>query len=117
LKTPLHSILLVFVATFIGSFGAVFLKSGANRLELTLSSLIVNWRLLAGITLFLLSSVFFVAGLREGELTVLYPMASLGYIWTMLWSRYLFGERFSKTKLAGLSLILAGVCLIGLGNR
>jgi multidrug transporter EmrE-like cation transporter len=117
MKTPVSSMLLVLLASFIGSFGAVFLKLGAERLQLQLKSLLLNWRLAAGVAFFLLSSFFFVLGLRRGELTVLYPMVALGYIWTLFWSRLFFCEPFSRNKFLGIGLILAGIVLLNLGNR
>ncbi|MCP5120712.1 MAG: hypothetical protein GY953_58710, partial [bacterium] len=83
MNTPLESILLVFAAAFLGSFGSVCLKAGAGRLHRKWQTLIFNWRLAAGVGLFLLSSYFFVLGIRQGELTILYPMVSLGYIFTL----------------------------------
>jgi drug/metabolite transporter (DMT)-like permease len=117
MKTPVSSMLLVLLASFIGSFGAVFLKSGAERLHRQLKSLLLNWRLAAGVAFFLLSSFFFVLGIRRGELTVLYPMVALGYIWTLFWSRLFFGEPFSRNKFLGIGLILAGIVLLNLGNK
>lgn len=116
MNTPLSSILLVFAASFIGSFGAVFLKMGAGRLHREISSLLLNWRLATGVALYLLSFVFYFLGLREGELSVLYPMVALGYIWTMVWSRIFFGEPFSRRKMGGIALILAGVVLLKAGS-
>lgn len=116
MNTPLSSILLVFAASFIGSFGAVFLKMGAGRLHRDIRSLVFNWRLAAGVALYLLSFVFYFLGLRVGELSVLYPMVALGYIWTMVWSRIFFGEPFSRRKVGGIALILAGVVLLKAGS-
>ena len=107
----------VLTASFLGSFGAVLLKAGAGLLHLNLRSLLLNYRLAAGVAMFLLSSYFFVLGVRHGELTVLYPMVSLGYIWTLLWSRLFFKEPLTRNKLAGLALILTGIVFLGLGNR
>jgi len=107
--------LLVFVASVIGSFGAVFLKLGAARLDGTILSF-VNTRLILGVTLFLGSSVFYALGIRGGQLSVLYPMVSLGYIWTLLWSRLFFNEPFTRGKFVGLGLILVGVFFVGLGS-
>jgi multidrug transporter EmrE-like cation transporter len=107
----------VSAGAFIGSFGAVGLKAGAKRLERNLGAIISNWRLAAGIAAYLLSAVFFVFGLRRGELSVLYPMVSIGYLWTMLWSRLFFGEPLTREKIIGLGLILVGVTLLGLGSR
>lgn len=117
MATPISSMAWVSLGSFIGSFGAVFLKAGAVRLELKAQSLLRNWQLAAGVFFFCFSSIFFVLGMRDGELSVLYPMVSLGYVWTLFWSRWFFGERLTPTKFAGLGLILAGVLMIGLGTE
>jgi drug/metabolite transporter (DMT)-like permease len=108
--------LLVLVASVFGSFGAVFLKKGAAHLHEGFWR-IFNLQLGFGVALFLLSSVFFVSGIRNGELSVLYPMVSLGYVWTLFWSRLFFGERFTRGKFVGLALILLGVFFVGLGSK
>jgi multidrug transporter EmrE-like cation transporter len=108
---------LVVTGSVIGSFGAVFLKFGALALRRHWSSWIFNWQLMIGVGAYLLSSVFFVMGVSRGELSVLYPMVSLGYICTLLWSRLFFKERLTASKFAGVGLILAGIVMLGLGNR
>ena len=115
--TPLHSIINVILAAFIGSFGAVFLKWGAARLHRDLRTLLFNWRLAIGIAMFLLSSYFFVLGVRDGELSVLCPMISFGYSWTLLWSRLFCGEPITRRKLAGLGMIFCGLILLYSGSR
>lgn len=117
MTTPASSILLVVTGSVIGSFGSVFLKAGADRLHFRIRSLVTNWRLAAGVALFLLSSYFFVLGVRKGELTILYPMVSLGYICTLFWSRLFFNEPFTRNKFVGLALILVGIVLLSIGNR
>ena len=112
MSTPLSSILYVFGASFIGSVAAVFLKGGADRLHRKLSSIWSNWRLAAGILLFVLSSLFYLKGIKQGELTILYPMVSFGYVWTLLWSRIFFREPLTRHKFAGLALIMLGIVLL-----
>ena len=117
MKTPLGNMLLVLLASFIGSFGAAFLKSGAEMLRHGWHYLF-HWKLAAGVGLFLLSSYFFVLGIRPpGELSVLYPMVSLGYIFTLLWSRIFFKEPLTRVKFFGLFLIVVGVVFVGLGSK
>jgi len=114
--TPFSSILLVLLASFIGSFGGVYLKIGAAHLKRGIRGAL-NWQLAAGILLFLGSSVPFIIALKHGELSVLYPMVSLNYVWTMVWSRMLFKEPITKGKVGALSLILGGIVCIGIGSR
>lgn len=115
-STPVSSILLIFACSVVGSFGAVFLKSGATR---TLNGGVLaflNRHLLFGVSLYLGSSVLYGAGVRHGQLSVLYPMVSLGYVWTVVWSRIFFQEQFTRQKMAGLGLVLLGVFLVGMGS-
>jgi multidrug transporter EmrE-like cation transporter len=115
-KTPISSILLVLLASLIGSFGAVFLKLGAAHMKRGFRH-ILNWQLGFGILLFLGSSVPFVMGLKHGELSVLYPMVALGYVWALFWSKLFFDEAITKPKIAALVMILAGIVCIGAGGR
>ena len=111
----IRSILLVFAASVVGSFGAVFLKRGSSGLNGTLMGFL-NRDLLVGVALYLGSSVFYALGLKGGQLSVLYPMVSLGYVWTLIWARIFFKESFSQQKFAGLALILLGVIFVGMGS-
>lgn len=114
--TPLSSIILILFSSFVGSFGAVFLKLGAEYMRPGIQGFLSNYRLAFGVALYLFSSVFFVMGVAQGELTILYPMVSLGYIWTLLWAYLFFKEPFSRSKVFGLVLIIVGVFCINLGN-
>ena len=117
MTTPASSIVLVLIGSVIGSVGAVFLKSGALVLRPTLSSVVFNWRLALGIVTYLLSSVLFVKGMSNGELSVLFPMVSLGYICTLAWSRIFFHEVITRAKVMGIGLILAGIVCLSLANK
>ncbi len=116
MKTPLSSILLVLLASFISSFGAVFLKLGSAHLSRGIRGAL-NWQLAAGIGLFLGSSVPFVMALKHGELSVLYPMVSISYLWAMVWSKIFFKEHITRAKVGALAMILAGIVCIGVGGR
>lgn len=115
-KTPVSSILLVLLASLIGSFGAVYLKLGAAHMTRGFRH-ILNWQLGVGIFLYLGSSVPFVMAVKHGELSVLYPMVSLGYIWTLFWSKLFFKEAITKPKVAALAMILAGIVCIEAGRQ
>jgi|SRR5581483_5710515 len=117
MTTPVSSMLLVLVGSVIGSVGAIFLKSGAHKLHRHWTSLAFNWRLALGIGTYLLSSVLYVKGMSNGELSVLFPLVSLGYVCTLVWSRLFFQEVITKVKVTGVALILVGIAFLSLGAQ
>jgi drug/metabolite transporter (DMT)-like permease len=112
MTTPLSSVAWVMTGSVIGSLGAAGLKAGAHRLEFNIRGMVTNWELMLGGLGYALSTVFFVAGLRHGELSILYPMVSVGYIWSMIWSKVFFNEPITKMKIGALAVILCGVGLL-----
>jgi drug/metabolite transporter (DMT)-like permease len=116
MNTPVSSMAWVMFGSVIGSLGAAGLKAGAQRLEISVRGVVTNWRLIAGLGGYLLSTVFFIHGVKHGELSILYPMVSVGYIWGMLWSKLFFGEPITRMKIGALALILVGVALLGYGG-
>jgi len=116
LTTPVSSMALVLGGSVIGSIGAVFLKSGALLVTRSLSSIVLNWKLAAGVVTYLISSVLFVKGMAHGELSVLFPMVSLSYICSLFWSRLFFNETITSAKVCGIGLILVGIVCLGLGS-
>ncbi|MEO8100022.1 MAG: EamA family transporter [Acidobacteriota bacterium] len=115
--TPWSSILWILCSGVIGSVGAAGLKAGAGRLKLNIHALATNWQLIGGVFAYLASSVLFVKGMHQGQLAVLYPIVAVGQVWTLMWSRLLFGEELTRHKLIAVALILTGVSLVGLGSN
>ena len=114
--TPVSSMLLVLVASVIGSFGAVFLKMGSAHLRHGILH-IFNPQLALGIFLFLASSIPFLIGIKHGELSVLYPMVSFSYVLTLFWSKFFFKEPITAGKVGAIAVILCGLICIGLGAQ
>ncbi len=117
MSATMNAILLVLLASFVGSFGAVLLKSGSMRVKGGAISMLLSPRIFAGCCTYVLSSIFFILAIRQGELSFLYPMVALGYVWTLIWSRIVFGEPFTRNKFAGIGLILLGVALLNVGRH
>lgn len=116
METSLWAALTVVIATLIGSVGALFLKYGANKLSRDLRKLVKNHDLFMGVLCYGVSTVIFIVALRFGDLSVLYPITSLTYVWIALLSVKYLNEKMNFFKYAGIFSILVGVTLIGLGS-
>lgn len=98
--------------TMIGSVASFFLKR-ASQSESLLRTL-GNYNLYLGGGLYLLSALLNIYLLRFLDYSVVLPMTSLTYVWTMFLSSRLLGERVTNRKLAGVALIVAGSVLVSL---
>lgn len=116
MATPLLSIGLVLLGCLLGSFGPLMFKFGANNLEFNFKKLLTNWHLYAGGFFYALGTVLFIYALKDGELSVLYPLVATSYIWVSLLSIKFLKEKMNKYKWAGVGLIIIGVALIGIGS-
>jgi drug/metabolite transporter (DMT)-like permease len=116
MTTPASSIAWVMFGSVIGSLGAAGLKAGAQHLEINVRGVLTNWRLIGGLGGYLLSTVFFIHGVQNGEVSLLYPMVSVGYIWSLIWSKVFFGEPITRMKVGALAVILAGVAVLCYGS-
>jgi multidrug transporter EmrE-like cation transporter len=118
-----RSVILVFCCTLIGAAAQVLIKSGANDLGpydsilSTIRGILNNYSLLAGYSLYGINTVLLVLALRHSELSLLYPVIALTYVWVTILSKVVFHEQFNRFKIAGVIVIVAGVALLGRGAR
>jgi multidrug transporter EmrE-like cation transporter len=108
---------LVILAVLVGSFGPIFLKKSSSTFTIRrpLDNL-KNHNLFIGLLFYAFGTVCFVPALKYGELSVLYPLLSLGYVVVALYSRIILKEKMNIYKYAGIAAILVGVSLIGIGS-
>jgi drug/metabolite transporter (DMT)-like permease len=116
MNTSNYAILGVLIASFIGGFGALFFKMAADKLRFNFWKIIRNKWLLAGVCAYGISTIIFIIALKYGELSVLYPLVSMTYIWVILFSIKFLNEKINSRKLIGIFFILAGIALLGLGS-
>ena len=100
-----------------GAYGAILLKKGADRLRFNLKSIIRNKQLILGFILYGLGTVLYIFALRGAELSILYPLVSLTYVFIAILSQLILKEKMNRYKWLGIALILIGVSLIGLGKK
>jgi len=119
---------LVVVCVAMGSLGQICMKAGlgANEIALDASPLraaanllpfLIRPLVMAGIGLYVVSTGLWLLVLRWLPLNIAFPMVSLGYVFVILLSAFILHEhvRWAYT-LPGLSSIVLGVSLIGLGR-
>jgi multidrug transporter EmrE-like cation transporter len=106
----LLSALALTVGVLCGSFGSIFLKKGSENLKI--GTLLRNWPFLIGNFLFFLSVVFYSIALKQEELSVVYPLTSLGYLLVAFLSVKYLNEKMNPLKWGGIIFIILGVFLI-----
>ncbi len=116
MKTQLSAIMLVILGTFIGMFAPVLLKKASGEFNRNLFQQLKNFNLILGLVLYVLSAIVFVIALRGGDLSLLYPLVSVSYVWVSLLSIKFLREKMNKYKWTGIAFIILGVSLIGLGS-
>jgi len=85
-------------------------KSTANGLQI--SRMLRMPYLYLGGGLYVVSSLMNLYLLRRLPYSLVIPLGSLTYVWTLILSHRFLGESVSKRKVWGILLILAGVCLL-----
>jgi drug/metabolite transporter (DMT)-like permease len=92
--------------TLIGSFAAFFLKKAAGAPGI--KALLKNPNFYIGGILYFLSALINIHLLRFLPYSVVLPLTSITYIWTMIIASVLLKERISAMKIIGLTLIVVG---------
>lgn len=113
-----RSLVLVFCCTVLGAAAQILMKSGAGSvphpgLTGVLVGIVTNLPLFAGYCLYGLSTLLLVLALRDGELSLLYPVIALTYVWVTVLSFVMFHETINPFKMAGIAIIVTGVVILG----
>jgi uncharacterized membrane protein len=78
-----------------------------------LVALLANYQLVLGYAVQSGNALLLILALREGELSMLYPIIALTYVWVNLLAMYFFHDRMNVWKAGGIALVIAGVALLG----
>lgn len=106
----IYFIILIFM-TFIGAVASSFLKKASASDSIL--TMLRNLNLYIGGFLYVLSAVLNIWILRYLDYSVVLPLTSLTYIWTMVISARVLREKITRKKIIGVLLILLGaVCIV-----
>lgn len=103
---------ILLIMTLLGAVASLFLKKASEAHHLI--DLLKNINLYVGGVLYLLSAVLNIYILRYLDYSVVLPLTSLTYIWTMILSYMILSEKISKKKIIGVMLILIGAICVSL---
>lgn len=113
---------LIIFAIFLNTAAQLALKAGMGRIgyfafswnNLVSISLQVatNPFILTGLICYVLSVVVWLLVLSRIEVSVAYPLVSLGYIATAIAAYYLFDEALTPLRILGIMVILVGVYMV-----
>jgi multidrug transporter EmrE-like cation transporter len=113
---------LILTGVLLNAGGQLCLKSGARSLasvDLTLSNAgLIAGRIaqsppiLAGMVCYGISVVIWILALARVEVSVAYPMLSVGYVVNAVAAWWLFGENISLMRVTGMLVIITGVWLV-----
>lgn len=114
MATDTKAIVLVLLSTVGTSGGSAMLKLGSASVSLAHP---LNIWLAIGIALYAGAAGIFILALRTGDLSVIYPLYGLNFVWINLIAHTFFGEPLPPLKWVGIAAIIAGMSLIGRSSR
>jgi multidrug transporter EmrE-like cation transporter len=116
------SLSLILSGVLLNAVAQLLLKAGTNavgRFEFSAANavpvglkLALEPHIVAGIACYVVSLVVWIMGLSRVEVSVAYPMLSIGYVINAIAAWYLFGEDVSALRLTGIGFIIVGVFLV-----
>jgi drug/metabolite transporter (DMT)-like permease len=117
-----RSFLLVVCCTLIGAAAQILIKKGADALGenptmvQTAMAMLFTPALFAGYSMYGVSTVLLVLALRHGQLSLLYPVFAMTYVWVTILSVFVLHETMNPYKLAGIVTIVGGIAVLGRGQ-
>jgi drug/metabolite transporter (DMT)-like permease len=88
-----------------------FSFEGSSIVPIGLQVITSPWIML-GISIYVMSLIIWLMILSRAEVSMAYPMTSLGYALTVLIAYFLFGEHVSILRIFGVLVIMLGVFIV-----
>ena len=113
---------LVLTGVLLNAAAQLLIKAGAEtagQFSFTLDNIwraglhfALQWQILLGLTCYAISVVVWILALTRVQVSIAYPMLSLGYVVTAFAAWMLFGEALTAQKLVGIAIIIVGVVVV-----
>jgi len=113
---------LILTGVLLNAAAQLLLKAGARSIaDLSLSwshawpiaeRILGNAPILGGLMCYAVSVVVWILALSRVEVSIAYPMLSIGYVVNAIAAWLLFGEDLNTARMAGIGVIIVGVWLV-----
>ncbi|MBI2084701.1 MAG: EamA family transporter [Candidatus Aenigmarchaeota archaeon] len=104
---------LAVIATVLGATASIFFKLASKKVH-GIKEFLHNKEFFAGGFLFAISTLFMISALKFGELSEIFPLTALTYIWVAILSVRILKENMSAVKIAGFMLIILGILFVAM---
>ena len=102
--------IILIIMTLIGSVASFFLKKGSSFKNIV--ELFKNKYVYIGGILYVLSALLNIYVLKYLDYSVVLPLTSITYVWTLFISAIFLNEKINIKKIIGIMLIVGGAFLI-----
>ena len=103
---------LILAMTLMGAIASIFLKRASSSENFI--KMLMNMNLYVGGGLYVASALLNIVVLRYLNYSVVLPLTSVTYIWTMVLSYMVLKEKISKKKIMGVICIIIGAVRVAL---
>ncbi|MDM0114056.1 SMR family transporter [Variovorax sp. J22R133] len=94
------------------SVGHISMDAGASALWRTSLGLAQHPGIIGGLVCYVFSVVVWIVALSRVDVSIAYPMLSIGYVVNALLAWWLFGEAVNAQRWIGIGVIIIGVVLV-----
>jgi multidrug transporter EmrE-like cation transporter len=113
---------LILTGVLLNAVAQLLLKAGSRAIaDVTLNvgnawtiieRIAINPPILGGLVCYAISVVVWILALSRVEVSIAYPMLSVGYVVNAIAAWMLFGEDLNSARIAGIGVIIVGVWLV-----
>jgi multidrug transporter EmrE-like cation transporter len=118
----LVSFSLILTGVMLNAAAQILMKMGTNAVghfEFSAANIVpigwklaTEWHIVTALFCYAISVVVWILALSRVQVSIAYPMLSLGYVAVAFATWWLFGEALTVNKLVGISVIILGVAIL-----
>jgi multidrug transporter EmrE-like cation transporter len=118
----LVSFSLIIIGVMLNAAAQLLMKAGTNAVgyfEFSRDNILpigwklaTEWHIVTAMACYVISVVVWILALSRVQVSIAYPMISLGYVAGAVAAWWLFGEALSPSKMVGIGVIILGVIIL-----